>query len=493
MISVTFQPYSVAYSGTIIVSAFEDRTLSASAKKLDLSLKGALTRAMATQGFSGKAQEVCLLLAPTADIDQVVIVGLGKESTCTPSCIEESGGCAFTHLHVQEALVLLDPLSNIPHPELSFAEGMLLRSWAFDKYRTVKPTKARQKLETLRVATANPGAAQKTFASCEYRIQGVLETRALVAEPANVLFPASFATRAQEVLAPLGVHVEILGKKKLEQLGMGALLGVAQGSTHDPSLVVLEWNGTPKNKTAPIAFVGKGLTFDSGGIDLKPQKGMEEMIHDMAGAGAVFGLFKTLALRKARVHAVGILGLAENMPSGSAQRPGDIVKTLSGKTVHILNTDAEGRLVLADALWYTCDRFKPRILIDLATLTGSIVSALGTEFAGLFSNDEQLATHLIACGNKTGEKLWRLPMTEKFDKDIDSDVADVKNLGTSGEGGSITAAQFLKRFIKEPVAWAHLDIAGTAWTRKDSALAPKGATGFGVRLLDALVQEYEAA
>ncbi|MDR2416582.1 MAG: leucyl aminopeptidase [Holosporales bacterium] len=489
MVSVTFQSYPANYSGTLVVGVFEGCAFSASAQKLDTHLKGALARAMAIQGFSGKAQEVCVLLTPTTGIDQVVIVGLGKKEDCTPSCFEEAGGCAYTRLHVKEALALLDPLPAVPHSALSFAEGVLLRSWTFDKYRTVKPVNTPQKLGTLYMAVADPDVNQKAFKACEHRVQGVLEARALVAEPANILFPASFAARAQEVLTPLGVRVEILDKKQLEQLGTGALLGVAQGSVHEPRVVVLEWKGTSR-KEAPIAFVGKGLTFDSGGIDLKPQKGMEEMIHDMAGAGAIFGLFKTLALRKASVHAVGVLGLAENMPSGSAQRPGDIVKTLSGKTVHILNTDAEGRLVLADALWFTCDRFKPRILIDLATLTGAILSALGTEFAGLFSNDDQLAAHLLACGDKTGEKLWRLPMTQRFDKDINSDVADVKNLGTSGEGGSITAAQFLKRFIKGPVAWAHLDIAGTAWIRKDIALASKGATGFGVRLLDAFVRDY---
>ncbi|MDR0406659.1 MAG: leucyl aminopeptidase [Holosporales bacterium] len=489
MLSITFQAYPAHFSGTIIVGAFEGNTLSASAQKLDTHLKGALARALKIYAFSGRSQDVCTILAPTAEIDQVIVVGLGKESACTLQELEEIGGRLFSYVRAKEACVLLDAFSTVSMPGIFFAEGALLRSWRFDKYCTKKPIDKMPHLETLCIAVTDVAVAEKEFAPLKQRVQGVFETRALVSEPANVLYPASFATRAEEILSPLGAQVEVFGKEQIEKLGMGALLGVAQGSVREPRVVVLEWNGVA-TKEAPIAFVGKGLTFDSGGIDLKPQKGMEEMIHDMAGAGAVLGLFKTLALRKAHVHAVGVLGLAENMPSGSAQRPGDIVKTLSGKTAHVLNTDAEGRLVLADALWYACDRFKPRILIDLATLTGAIVSALGAEFAGLFSNDDSLAANLIACGDKIGEKLWRLPMTEKFDKDIDSDVADVKNLGTSGEGGSITAAQFLKRFIKEPVAWAHLDIAGTAWTRKNTALAAKGATGFGVRLLDAFVKEY---
>jgi leucyl aminopeptidase len=444
---------------------------------------------LGVQAFSGKAREICTILAPAPDIDQVIVVGLGQEDACITRTLEEAGRQFFAQVRAKEAVVFLDPLPSIAQPALAFAEGALLRSWRFTKYRTTKPEESPLRITSLTFAVEDVVAAERAFAPLLQRAQGVFAAQDLVSEPANILYPESFALRAQEELAPLGVRVEILDGAQLKKIGMGALLGVAQGSTREPRVVVLEWKG-PGAQGAPIAFAGKGLTFDSGGIDLKPQKGMEEMIHDMAGAAVVFGFMKTLALRKAPVHTVGILGLAENMPSGSAQRPGDIVKTLSGKTVHVLNTDAEGRLVLADILWYTCDRFNPRILIDLATLTGAISVALGSEFAGLFANDDTLADHLLSCGIATGEKLWRLPMTKNFDKDIDTDVADVKNLGTSGEGGSITAAQFLKRFLKEPVSWAHLDIAGTSWTRKTTPLMEKGATGFGVRLLDTFIQQH---
>jgi leucyl aminopeptidase len=489
VITVTFQAFPKSFSGTLVVGCFEGPVLSASAKKLDGHLGGALARALKAQALKGKKGELCTILVPTPDINQVVLVGLGKEKECTPHVLEEAGRRFCAQVRTQEALVLLDPVPSVALPGVAFAEGALLRSWTFEKYRTVKPEEAPLKIQSLRVVAEDPTAAKKAFAVLESRAQGVFETQTVVSEPANVLYPESFATLVQKTLTPLGVRVEVLGKKQLEKLGMGAVLGVAQGSVHEPKVVVLEWKGSSE-KAVTAAFVGKGLTFDSGGIDLKPQKGMEEMIHDMAGAGAVFGLFKALALRKASVHAVGVLALAENMPSGSAQRPGDIITTLSGKTVHVLNTDAEGRLVLADALWYTCDRFRPKILIDLATLTGAVAVALGTEFAGLFSNKDDLASQLTSCGEAVGEKLWRLPMTEHFDKDIDSQVADVKNLGTGGEGGSITAAQFLKRFIKEPVAWAHLDIAGTAWTRKSTPMKSLGATGFGVRLLDHFVRTH---
>jgi leucyl aminopeptidase len=286
----------------------------------------------------------------------------------------------------------------------------------------------------------------------------------------------------------------VLDKREMQRLGMGALLGVAQGSVRDPRLVVLRWDGAPRAKDKrPVAFIGKGVTFDTGGISIKPAGGMEDMKWDMGGAGVVIGLMMALAGRKAKVNAVGVAGLVENMPSGTAQRPGDVVTTMSGQTIEVINTDAEGRLVLADVLWYAHSTFKPKFMINLATLTGAIVISLGTYQAGLFSNNDELANRLIAAGKAIDERLWRMPLGEKYDKDINSDIADMKNVGKGREAGSVTAAQFLQRFVND-VPWAHLDIAGVAWMRNgENPLVPKGATGFGVRLLDRLVHDhYEA-
>jgi leucyl aminopeptidase len=317
----------------------------------------------------------------------------------------------------------------------------------------------------------------------------VFFTRDLVSEPANVLFPESFAERIRERLTPLGVEVEILGESKLAKLGMGALLGVGQGSERETQLVVMQYSGAPKVKNRkPVAFVGKGVTFDTGGISLKPGPGMEDMKWDMAGAGAVAGLMTALAGRKAKVNAVGVVALVENMPDGRAQRPGDIVRSMSGQTIEVLNTDAEGRLALADALHYTIDRFKPQAVIDLATLTGAVIIALGHEFGGLFSNDDQLVEQLVAAGLESGEKLWRLPLVDEYNKQIDSDAADMKNISGDRGAGSAIGAVFLKRFVKD-AKWAHLDIAGVAWGKKDKSTTPKGATAFGVRLLDRFVSD----
>ncbi|MBX9697716.1 MAG: leucyl aminopeptidase, partial [Alphaproteobacteria bacterium] len=295
-------------------------------------------------------------------------------------------------------------------------------------------------------------------------------------------------TVIKEELEPLGVSVEILGRTELEKLGMGALLGVGQGSVREQKLVVMQWKGTDAS-AQPIAFIGKGVTFDTGGISIKPAGGMEDMKYDMAGAGAVVGTLAALAGRKARVNAVGVVGLVENMPSGSAIRPSDILTSMSGQTIEVLNTDAEGRLVLCDALWYTQDRFKPKFMINLATLTGAIVIALGDQFAGLFSNDDALSKNLLEMAEKTGERLWRFPLDDSFDRDIDSTIADVKNISNGRKAGSITAAQFLQRFVNK-TPWAHLDIAGLAWTEKALPTIEKGATGYGVRLLNALVEEF---
>ena len=333
-------------------------------------------------------------------------------------------------------------------------------------------------------------AAKKAFSSLDKLVDGVFFTRDLVSEPGNILYPESLAEQAQ-TLSELGVEVEVLDEKKLKKLGAGALLGVGQGSVKPPRLIIMRWNGAKKSDAQPVAIIGKGITFDTGGISLKPGAGMEDMKWDMGGSGVVIGLMKALAGRKAKLNAIGIVAAAENMPDGNAIRPGDILTSLSGQTIEVNNTDAEGRLVLADALWYCQDKFKPAFMIDLATLTGAIMIALGSEQAGLFSNDDALADQLIAAGKATGEHLWRMPLGDGYNKQIDSDVADMKNISGSREAGASIGAVFLQRFVNG-TKWAHLDIAAMAWSKKDAPTVPKGATGYGVRLLDNfLAANYE--
>jgi len=367
------------------------------------------------------------------------------------------------------------------------AQGARLRGYRFDKYRTREKPEQKPQLKRIAVMLDDPAAARRSYEPLEKLGDGVVTTRNLVSEPANVIYPETLAEEAKK-LRDLGVEVEVLGEKQMKKLGMGALLGVGQGSVRESQLVTMRWNGAGDAKQRPVAFVGKGVTFDSGGISIKPAQGMEDMKWDMAGSGVVIGLMHALAARKAKVNAVGVVGLVENMPSGSAQRPGDIVTSMSGQTIEVINTDAEGRLVLADALWYCQQTFKPQAIVDLATLTGAIIIALGTHHAGLFSNNDTLAERLIAAGKATGELLWRMPLSEAYDKQINSEAADMKNIG-GRNGGSITAAQLLQRFVKD-VPWAHLDIAGVTWSDKDAPTVPKGATAFGVRLLERLVSEH---
>jgi leucyl aminopeptidase len=371
------------------------------------------------------------------------------------------------------------------------AYGALLRSYRFDKYKTKQKDEDKPKLGTVCMMTSDAAKARKAFGPMSKIAEGVFFTRDLVSEPANILYPISFAARAK-ALAKLSVKLQVLDQKQMEKLGMGALLGVAQGSANAPRIVAMRWDGAPgaKNK-APIAFVGKGVTFDTGGISIKHAGGMEDMKWDMAGAGVVAGLMHALAARKAKVNAVGVIGLVENMPSSTAQRPGDVVTTMSGQTIEVINTDAEGRLVLADALWWCQKTHKPHTMIDLATLTGAIIVSLGHHHAGIFANDDKLAEQLSAAGKATGEAVWRLPLGDAYDRQVRSNIADMKNVG-GRDAGSITAAQILQRFVQEGVAWAHIDIAGVAWSNSDTSTVPKGGTAFGVRLLDRLVADnYE--
>jgi len=365
-----------------------------------------------------------------------------------------------------------------------FLHGLKLKSYEFNIYKSKK----KKRLISINVIGNKNKISTKDQLKFKALEEGTFYARDLVSEPGNVLHPDEYAKRLNS-LRKNGLKVNIYDEKKLKKLGMNALLGVGQGSIRGSYLVTIEWNGA-KNNSKPLAFVGKGVCFDTGGYSLKPAKFMEDMTYDMAGSATVVGLMKNLALRKAKINAVGVVGLVENMVSGNAQRPGDIVKSYSGKTIEILNTDAEGRLVLADALTFTEKKFKPKLMIDLATLTGAIIVSLGSEYAGLFSNDDKLSKQLLTAGEKVDEKLWRMPMHKNFDKLIDSKNADMQNINYVGGAGSITAAQFLQRFILNKTPWAHLDIAGMAFSKYGGALNSGGATGYGVKLLNQLIEEY---
>ncbi|MGB8840119.1 MAG: leucyl aminopeptidase [Aliidongia sp.] len=492
---IVFAETALPDSGTIVVGVCEDRNLTPSAAALDRDTGGALTRAMAASRFTGKKDQLLPVLAPAnLTASRILLAGLGKTEDVTGLQLQALGGNIFAALANSgetEISVLLGEIVDLPVPTAEavaqIAFGARLRSYRFDKYRTQLKPDQQPSVKKLTLLTDAPGAARKGFAGLDRVADGVFLTRDLVSEPGNILYPETLAEQAQ-ALSELDVEVEIFDEKKLKKLGMGALIGVGQGSARPPRLIVMHWNGAKKESQAPIAIVGKGITFDTGGISLKDAGGMEEMKWDMGGSGTVIGLMKALAGRKAKINVVGIVAAAENMPDGNAIRPGDILTSMSGQTIEVNNTDAEGRLVLADALWYAQDRFKPSVMIDLATLTGAIVIALGKEQAGLFSNDDTLAGQLISSGKATGEPLWRMPLGECYNKQIDSDVADVKNISGTREGGASIGAVFLERFVNK-TKWAHLDIAGMAWSKKDAATVPKGATGYGVRLLDHFLAE----
>jgi leucyl aminopeptidase len=475
----------------VAVSVFEDGEARPAFVAFDAATSGALTRARAASRFAGKAGQTLELIAPPGVAAQrLVLVGTGPEAKRGPAAAEAFAASAYGAVKTSgaERLVIYLPLAPTDVAAQA-AFGAALAAYRFDRYRTKEPAEKKPSLKTVAIACDDPAAARAAYAPLAAVAEGVHFARDLVSEPANVLYPAEFAKRVK-AFESLGLKVEVLGEAELEKLGMGALLGVGKGSRRESQLVVMQWNGAADPAAQPVAFVGKGVTFDTGGISLKPADGMEEMKGDMGGAAAVAGLMRALAGRKAKVNAVGILGLVENMPDGNAQRPGDVVTSMSGQTIEVINTDAEGRLVLADALWYCQDRFKPQFMIDLATLTGAIIIALGNDYAGLFTNNDELSERLIAAGEAVGEHVWRLPLPSAYEKQIESPIADMKNVG-GRPGGSITAALFLQKFAGD-LPWAHLDIASTAWG-KGSALAPEWATGFGVRLLNRFVADhYEA-
>jgi leucyl aminopeptidase len=490
--SISFAKIAPSKKGSAVLLAAEKGAVSDAAKAFDPS--GALKRAFSITAFSAKLASVVEVLAPEGSpLNRLVAVGVGKADTISEHDWLKLGGAVAAHFRKADDVAVVVDLPGAKasaEDAARLAAGIRLRAYTFDKYKTKKDESDGKtddnKASKFTILCANPSAAKKAFAAMDAVVDGVILARDLVNEPANKLGPVEFAAQAK-ALEKLGLKVEILTEKEMTKLGMGALLGVAQGSPRGARMAVMQWNGG-KAKDKPIAFVGKGVTFDTGGNSIKPAAGMEDMKGDMGGAAAVVGLMRALAGRKANANVVGIVGLVENAVDGNAQRPGDIVTSMSGQTIEVLNTDAEGRLVLADALWYCNQRFEPKFMINLATLTGAIMVALGQSHAGLFSNNDELAGRLTEAGQLTQEKVWRMPLGPEYDKLIDSKNADMKNIG-GRYGGSITAAQFLQRFVKE-TPWAHLDIAGTAMGSPTNEISQSWASGYGVRLLDRLVQDY---
>lgn len=450
--------------------------------------------------FEGKFGQIHLV---AFENKVVVVAGIGAEKKIEKLVLQRLGSRIIAFLNaskIKDATVFLGyeiddkgnlkAVNNKIENVAEVAFGALLQSYRFNKYFEDKKKNKELKVKSLSFGVSDVTKAEKLFAALEIVADNVFFVRDLVSEPCNVLNPESYAEICK-TLKKEGLEVQVLGEVEMKKLGMNSLLGVGQGSVKESQLVVLKWNGAKNSKEQPLAFVGKGVTFDTGGISIKPSQNMEDMKTDMAGSAVVVGLLRLLAQRKAKVNVVGVVGLVENMPSGSAQRPGDVVKSMSGQTIEIVNTDAEGRLVLADALHYTNTKFKPKLIVDLATLTGAIIVALADVHAGMFANDDNLAKQLEQAGKETAETLWRMPLGEEYDEMINSDIADMKNVGSGRGAGSATAAQFLQRFVGK-TKWAHLDIAGVAWKGKGDPMAVKGATGYGVRLLNQfIINNYE--
>src|SRR6266567_3359372 len=487
-----FGPFAAPAKGVLIVFCDDGLKFGPATRKALGSTAELVARAAKAERFTGKNNSALELVVPAGlQAARLVVLGAGKTSELKPKDFLKLGGLAMGKLpsSASDATVFAELPGGAMKSEQSadLAQGVRLRAYAFDRYKTKrkddeKPPSTRH----VTVAVGDVAATRKAYESRAAISEGVLLARDLVNEPANVLHPEEFARRSN-ALKKLRVAVEILDVKAMKKLGMNALLGVGQGSERESRVVVMRWNGGKRGEK-PVAFIGKGVCFDTGGISIKPAAGMEDMKGDMAGAACVVGLMHALADRKAKVNAVGLIGLVENMPDGNAYRPGDILTTMSGQTIEIINTDAEGRLVLADVLHYVNKHFKPKFMIDLATLTGAIIVALGQEYAGLFANDDKLAERLVKVGNEIGERVWRMPLGPEYDKMIDSKFADMKNTG-GRHGGAITAAQLLQRFV-DKTPWAHLDIAGTAMGSPQSEINRSWGSGFGVRLLDGLVAEY---
>jgi leucyl aminopeptidase len=493
-LKLVFGPFAAPARGVLVVFCDDGLKFGPATARALGSAAEQVARAAKAERFTGKSGSALGLSAPEGlKVARLVVIGAGKPADLQQFDFVKLGGAAVGKLLVSasEATVFAELPGGAMRADRAadLAQGVKLAGYAFDRYKTKrKEDETPPASRKVTVAAGDPAAARSAFAAREAVADGVLWARDLVNEPANVLYPEEFARRTG-ALKKLGVAVEVLDVPRLRKLGMNALLGVGQGSAHDSRVVVMRWNHGRKGE-APVAFIGKGVCFDTGGISIKSAAGMEDMKGDMAGAACVTGLMHALAARKARVNAVGVIGLVENMPDGKAQRPGDIVKSMSGQTIEIINTDAEGRLVLGDVIWYAAQRFKPKFIVDLATLTGAIMVALGHEYAGMFANNDQLAERLTKAGATTGERVWRMPLGKEYDKMIDSKFADMKNTGGSRHAGAITAAQFIKRFVDDKTPWAHLDIAGTGFDSPQSEINKSWGSGWGVRLLDRLVADY---
>ncbi len=487
-------PARIGASGVLVVFCDDSLKFGPATAKALGAAAGLVARAAKAERFTGKNATALELIVPEGlKVARLVVIGVGNTAGLEHKDLLKLGGFAMGKLPLAagEGVVFAELPSGALKAEQAadLALGVMLRAYAFDRYKTKRKDDEKPPAKrSVTIVVGDVATARKAYVTREAIGGGVLMARDLVNEPANVLYPEEFARRTT-ALKKFGVAVEVLDLKAIKKLGMNALLGVGQGSARDSRVVVMRWNGG-KAGEAPLAFVGKGVCFDTGGISIKPAAGMEDMKGDMAGAACMVGLMQALAARKAKVNAVGVIGLVENMPDGNAQRPGDIVTSMSGQTIEIINTDAEGRLVLADAIWYTAKRFKPKFMVDLATLTGAIIVALGQEYAGMFSNDDKLAERLSKAGEATGEKVWRMPLAPEYDKMIDSKFADVKNTGGSRWGGAITAAQFIQRFVVDKTPWAHLDIAGTGFDSRQTDINKSWGSGWGVRLLDRLVKDY---
>jgi leucyl aminopeptidase len=492
-IKISMNEFGPVQADVAVIFLSDDMKPTKEAGRLGEGLSKAIGVVSEIERFKGKARSAMMLTGmPGLNCGRVLVFGLGEAGERSKVNFVTLGGLIGGKLSSAQSVAIIADLPGEPLSDGAAADlalGMVLRDYNFDKYKTKKKDDDVADTGDIRVSIMVPNAsgAKKAWKAQQAVADGVMLARDLVNEPPNVLTPDSFAQQAAK-LEQLGVEIEILDEKQLKKIGMRALLGVGQGSAQESRVVIMRWNGAKKESTQPLAFIGKGVVFDTGGISIKPAAGMEDMKGDMGGAAAVVGLMHALAARKAAVNVIGAIGLVENMPDGNAQRPGDIVKSLSGQTIEIINTDAEGRLVLADVLWYVQETYKPQFMIDLATLTGAIMVALAQEYAGVFSNNDELVEHLRKAGELSGEKVWRLPLGSEYDKMIDSKFADMKNTG-GRYGGSITAAQFLQRFVNN-TPWVHIDIAGTAMGSPSSDINRSWGSGYGVRLLDRLIADH---
>jgi leucyl aminopeptidase len=495
MLKVSFES-KPSKADMVVVFTGEGGKLGEAARSLDAKTNGALKRAIAAEKFEGKKGQLLTVAGPAGvAANHIVLAGLGKAEDLSFRDFEKIGSSLTAAANARKASAVQVVFSKGDVKKLvteeaaaHLASAATLSSYRFDKYFTKEPKEKKPTLKTMKIVVSAPAWAKEAFSDDLARAEAIFFTRDLVSEPPNVLYPESYANLIKKEFKGTKVAVNVLGVKEMQKLGMGGILAVGMGSDQKPRLVTMQYNGGKKGDK-PVAFVGKGVTFDTGGISIKPGPGMEDMKWDMAGSATVVGLMKSLAARRAKVNAVGVVALAENMPSGNAYRPGDIVTSMSGQTIEVQNTDAEGRVILCDALWYAQEKFKPTHVIDLATLTGAILVALGGEYAGAFSNDDKLMRDLLAAGKETGEELWHMPLNDAWNKAIDSTQADMKNISGGRDAGSSVGAHFLQRFIQKGVKWSHLDIAGVAWSNKDRTNVPKGASAFGVRLLDRYVTD----